>query len=249
MKFNPIYYHLQHREMTEDLPFWKRMAKEMGNPILELGCGTGRVLHPLIEAGYDVSGIDISYQALHFLRKQSSEQQATELKLFQADFERYHLAKKFSLVIMACNTLSTFPRINLIKVFTGVNRHLLENGVFAASMPNPSYLASLPEEGDSEVEGSFLHPESANPIQVSSGWQRVDQSIAITWHYDHLLPDGQVARETVEIMHYLTQKDEYLAELQAADLIPVEILGDFDRSEYHGDSPYLILVAGKRTRF
>ena len=64
MKFNPIYYHLQHREMTEDLPFWKRMAKEMGNPILELGCGTGRVLHPLMEAAYDVSGIDISYQAL-----------------------------------------------------------------------------------------------------------------------------------------------------------------------------------------
>lgn len=246
---NPVYYHLHHQNEMGDLPFWNKLANEMGDPILELGCGTGRLLLPLIQAGHEVVGIDKSYPALDYLINQVTDPLENEPMIFQADIERFRLDRKFGLVFMACNTLSTFKRAKRRSVFEQVNDHLLDNGVFAASIPNPKCLASLPEEGESEVEDSFPHPLTANPVQVSSEWVQVDQSVIFQWHYDHLLPDGQVERETAEIRHYLTSIEEYQGELYAAGMHPLEVFGDFDRSEYRDDSPYLIVIAGMGSGF
>jgi ubiquinone/menaquinone biosynthesis C-methylase UbiE len=46
----PQLYHIHHNAHTEDLPFWLKLAQQQGGPVLELGCGTGRVLIPLIQA-------------------------------------------------------------------------------------------------------------------------------------------------------------------------------------------------------
>jgi hypothetical protein len=89
----------------------------------------------------------------------------------------------------------------------------------------------------------FDHPITGNPVQVSSGWQRVDQTVIVQWFYDHLQPDGRVERETVEITHYLTTLVEYQSELRTADLQLKMVYGDFNRTEYLVDSPYLIMVA------
>ena len=242
---NPVYFHLHHQGADEDLKKKKKLAEENGSPILELGCGTGRVLLPLLAEGHEVFGLDISFQALDYLINNVSEQENI-LRVFQADIGQFRIARKFSFVILACNTLSTLQQSMCRKVYSTVRAHLGNGGVFAASVPNPRYLAGLSEVGEPEVEGSFLHPITNNPVQVSSGWRRCDSSIVIEWHYDHLLPDGQVERETVEITHFLTQLEEYLTELRAANLVPIEVLGDFDGSTYQKDSPYLILVAGKR---
>src|SRR5437763_824415 len=43
-----------------DVPFWRRLAKRASGPVLELGCGTGRVSKPLARAGIDLVGIDRS---------------------------------------------------------------------------------------------------------------------------------------------------------------------------------------------
>jgi len=41
----PALYHCHHKNVTEDLPFWQTLARWQGDPVLELGCGTGRVLN------------------------------------------------------------------------------------------------------------------------------------------------------------------------------------------------------------
>jgi SAM-dependent methyltransferase len=43
-----------------DVPFWRRVAADVEGPVLELGCGTGRVSIPLARAGVDLTGIDLS---------------------------------------------------------------------------------------------------------------------------------------------------------------------------------------------
>src|SRR5258708_7524005 len=47
-----------------DLPFWRRIVSEEAPPVLELGCGTGRLLVPLSRAGGPASGIDRSAEML-----------------------------------------------------------------------------------------------------------------------------------------------------------------------------------------
>ena len=43
-----------------DVPFWRRVASAARGPVLELGCGTGRVSLPIARAGVDLVGIDRS---------------------------------------------------------------------------------------------------------------------------------------------------------------------------------------------
>lgn len=249
MMSNPTYYHLHHKDELDDLPFWLALAEGLGDPILELGCGTGRLLIPFIQAGYDVIGLDNDYKALTYLRCQLPKKSLVKVKIFHAEMGNYHIAQKFSLIFLACNTLSTLKKSRRQKVYSQIHAHLLENGVFAATFPNPAYLVSLPSVGESEIETSFAHPQSGNPVQVSSGWERSERYITFYWHYDHLLDDGQVDRETVDINHRLISLEDYQEELLAADLPPIKIYGDFEKSEYRTDSPYLIMIAKKGGRF
>ncbi|MCJ7534145.1 MAG: class I SAM-dependent methyltransferase [Anaerolineales bacterium] len=245
MIIDPVLFHLHHLNETEDIPFWSRLAKELGGPNLELGCGTGRLIMPLTKAGHLVVGLDINFQALTFLKNTMNSSILNRILVFQSDLEEFHLGIKFSLIFLACNTLSTLPKNTRRKAYQRIFEHLRYGGIFAASFPNPAYLESLPVEGEIEIEDTLIHPSSGNPIQISSGWERLISSVVFRWHYDQLHPDGQVMRETVETEHSLNSVDEYLAELTAEKLIPIQMFGDYRRSEFQQDSPYAIILARK----
>ena len=53
-----------------DVPFWRAVAATAGGPVLELGCGTGRVSLPLARAGVQLVGIDRSAPMLDRARRQ-----------------------------------------------------------------------------------------------------------------------------------------------------------------------------------
>ena len=52
-----------------DIAFWQRMASAVKGPVLELGCGTGRVALPVAREGATVVGIDRSQPMLDRARK------------------------------------------------------------------------------------------------------------------------------------------------------------------------------------
>ncbi len=53
-------YDLEHADYDEDIGLYLNFASVVGDPILELGCGTGRILAPLAEAGHRLIGLDVS---------------------------------------------------------------------------------------------------------------------------------------------------------------------------------------------
>jgi len=236
----PLYYHTHHARHTEDLLFWEALAQKQGGPILELGCGTGRVLIPLRQKGYRVMGLDSDFTMLSFLCTTLGEVAAP---VFQADMAAFRLAELFSLILMPCNTLSTLSVNDRRETFARVREHLLPGGIFAASLPNPVTLASLPRRGEPETEENFLHPTDGEPVVVSSAWKRTAHHVTFTWHYDHLLPDGLVERIRAEARHELVPLEEYKVEMQTAGLKVTAIIGDFDYSPFTDDSPELIVLA------
>lgn len=243
----PLLYHTHHNAYPEDLPFWLDLAQQYGGPVLELGCGTGRVTLPLAQAGLDVIGIDYDREMLAFLQR-SIGSAASRITIFQANMASFHLARKFPLILLPCNTLSSLDELDRKGVFERVAAHLSPEGVFAASLPNPVLLADMPATGPEEVEDEFLHPLTGNPIQVSSTWQRTKKYFKLTWHYDLLLPDGSVERNSIQTRHTLHSLDAYTTELEQAGLSLLASWGDFDRSVYNDDAPSLILMAGMKTR-
>lgn len=54
----PELYDLIFDPLDFDVPFWVEVAKRAGGPVLEAGCGTGRILLRLIEAGADADGFE-----------------------------------------------------------------------------------------------------------------------------------------------------------------------------------------------
>jgi len=63
-----------------DVPFWRRVAMQADGPVLELGCGTGRISRPLAEAGVDLVGIDRSAPMLARALARRSTAGATRLR-------------------------------------------------------------------------------------------------------------------------------------------------------------------------
>lgn len=239
----PVLYHAHHSRHMEDLPFWLSLAARQGGPILELGCGTGRVLVALAQAGYPVFGLDRHAGMLAVLREQLPV--GTKAHVFQADLARFCLGLQFPLILVPCNTWSTLSGDQRQAALSSVSRHLLPGGLFSASIPNPALLRRQPRHVEAEVEDEFHHPVSGNPVQVSTGWVRDGRSFHLEWYYDHLLPDGRVERLSVKVDHDLAPLEVHRAEFVAAGLDPGEEYGDYDRSPYRPDSPSLILFARK----
>jgi SAM-dependent methyltransferase len=239
----PRLYHAHHCLHMEDLPFWLDIAAQRQDPILELGCGTGRVLARLAQAGRQIYGLDYDFGMLAVLRENLHPDLQNKGTVFQADFTRFRLAMLFDLILLPCNTFSTLDAAGRPALLSQVIAHLKPGGLFALSLPNPSMLRRLRPRSDPEVEEVLVHPLDGEPLQVSSAWQRTRQYFTLYWHYDHLLSDGRVERLSVETRHYLTSAETYLAEMRQAGFSSFNLYGDFDRSVLTPTSPNLIILA------
>ena len=241
----PLLYHLHHQQYAEDLPFWLKLAKQQGSPVLELGCGTRRVLQPLAEAGYKCFGIDNDLKMLDFFQNQMSDIDAGGIHLINADFLSFSFCIKYPLIIMPCNTFSTL-QTGLRKTLLGhVYRHLADDGIFSISMPNPEILSSQTSEPHAEIETTFQNPGTGHPVQVSYRILRTGSQIAFNWYYDHLLPNGKIHRSEVSTTHFLASAEEYRNQIKSSGLEIEKMYGDFSGTPYSQTSPNLIIAARK----
>ena len=238
----PILYHAHHKRYQEDLPFWLELAARQGDPVLEMGCGSGRVLGPMAEAGYDMYGLDNDPGMLAVLKENLSPGLVGQTHIFAGDFTSFCLSLRFPLIILPCNTYSTLSTRGRQATLERAHQHLRPGGIFAASLPNPALLRILPGRSDPEIEDTFPHPLDGEPVQVSSTWERTSQRFTVHWYYDHLLPDGNVERFTTQVQHNLVPLQTHIDEISQADLHVVNIFGDFEENPYSDDTPFLILV-------
>ena len=239
----PALYHAHHSMNNEDIPFWLNLARESQGAILELGVGTGRIYDPLLITGKMVIGLDNDIQMLKYLLNNLPTELKRKRMVFQGDLTAFHLASRFGLILLACNTYSTLTPNQRKTTLRCVVDHLQPGGVFAVSLPNGEFLKSLPRYGEAEIEEIFPHPLDHEPVQVSSGWILTEEQFTLFWHYDHLLPDGGVDRKSVKVVHQLTETKEFYAEFRAAGFKDVLTFGDFDRSELISSSPMVIFLA------
>jgi SAM-dependent methyltransferase len=239
---------IHHAFYQDDLDFWISRL-EGRNPVLELGCGHGRVTIPLLIAGCDVIGLDLDQESLLYARKASRHKQLSDNNFIQADMLRLPLKGKFGAVIIPCNTYSLFKEAERTRLLGDIHRLLVPEGIFLASVPNPRLISKLhqelspPESPISEdLETDFLHPQTGNPVQVSSLLSPGPGYLSWEWIYDHLLPDGITERFKQSARHQLSSPDQYREELLEAGFRHNTFLGDFDGTSFQPNSPYLIMI-------
>jgi SAM-dependent methyltransferase len=88
---------------TQDVAFYANAARKYGDPVLELGCGTGRITMAIAEAGYRVVGLDISEKMLErAVAKQTALRREVRerVHLVQGDMTQFELKEKFRTIII-----------------------------------------------------------------------------------------------------------------------------------------------------
>lgn len=240
-----LLYDAHHAKFRQDLRYWKTLAHQSIAPVLELGCGTGRVLISLLRSGVNITGLDNNAAMLAVLRNHLSPDELGHVQLLNSDMTGFEIPDRFGLIFCACNTFSTLNSFQRTQALNRVVSHLKPTGCFAASLPNPSLLTDIEEQDYPELEDDFYHPQTGNPVQVYSLMKIVDDQFILQWSYDHLLPDGKVERTILETKQQILSVETYLSELEAAGLMIQNIWGDFRRSTYTPDSPSLIWEAIK----
>ncbi len=85
-----------------DVPFWRNLALTAGGPVIELGCGTGRIALPLGRAGVPLVGIDRSAAMLHLARKRVRRGRLTErIRLIRGDIRFLPFPDASTAMVMA----------------------------------------------------------------------------------------------------------------------------------------------------
>ena len=89
----------------DDIAWYVERARQAGGPVLELGCGTGRVLLPMARAGLPVTGVDRSLPMLAQLRNEARAQGTAPL-VAQMDMRELGLAGHFHCIVLAYSLIT-----------------------------------------------------------------------------------------------------------------------------------------------
>lgn len=147
---NPAYYTKTYKTRLEDVRYYVDLARASKGPVLEYGCGNGRITIPLARTGTDVVGLDLSAEMLADLRTRlalEDDRVSNRVTLKRGDMRRAKLRQRFPLVFCPFNAfLHLYTREDVEQFLARVLEHLTPRGqfIFDVSMPEPEELARDP---------------------------------------------------------------------------------------------------------
>jgi ubiquinone/menaquinone biosynthesis C-methylase UbiE len=120
-----------------DVKFWQAMAERANGPVLELGCGTGRVTIPVARTGARIVGIDRSSEMLAHAVKRSKRTRSRRPSWLRGDirFLPFRTAARFDLVMAPYGILQSLVRESDLKAtLSSVARVLEQGGIFGVDL-------------------------------------------------------------------------------------------------------------------
>jgi SAM-dependent methyltransferase len=148
---DPAYYRKTYESRREDVRFYLGRALASGGPVLEHGCGNGRIALAIARAGVDVVGVDLSKPMLDDFRARLATEPREVVRhvtLRRGDMRKVRFDKRFPLVICPFNAfLHLYDRPSVEAFLARTREHLSPGGelVFDVSIPEPEELARKPE--------------------------------------------------------------------------------------------------------
>jgi SAM-dependent methyltransferase len=147
------------------LDFYLKLAKESNGPVLDIACGTGRILLPCMEAGVDIEGLDL-YDGMLERLGMKAHAQRLEPRLHRADMCDFKLSRQFALVMIPFNAFSHNMTADAqIQCLTCCREHLTPGGllVFDTFFPGKEFVTT--PSGTRVLELESKHPETGLPMR------------------------------------------------------------------------------------
>ncbi len=225
-----------------DADFYLHLAQETGGPVLELGCGTGRVLLPIARAGLECVGLDCSPAMLDVLRAKNPP---PSLRLVTATMQNFDLQpQRFALVFSAFRPLQHLYSVDdQLACLACVRRVLAAKGRFAFDVFVPDLARIAVEEEPEYEENRFREGDDEIVRFASIRRDHANQMMDVTMRLERRR-DGAVVGEEVErfrMRWYHRFELEHL--LARAGFEIAALYGGFDRRPYDHTSGEAVIVA------
>ncbi len=210
-----IWHDVECGAYSADLVLWEDLANAAGGPVLELGCGTGRVALHLARRGHQVLGLDRDAELLAALRRRGAE---LSIEAVHADAREFELERPVALVLAPTQMLQLLEgEEERLACLGAVAAALRPGGRFAASI-----LEAMPEPDDS--------PPPLPDVREVDGWVysslAVEAAVAADSIVIHRLrqtvsPAGELAEEPNEVRIATFPAEQLEAEALSTGLRPV----------------------------
>jgi SAM-dependent methyltransferase len=236
----------------KDVDFFVEMAQESGGSVLEVGCGTGRVLIPTARVGVDIVGFDLSPSMLDLCRQKLSLEPTevrARVQLVEGDMRDFDLGRKFTLITTPFRPFQHLIGVpDQIACLRSLHRHLLPGGKLVLDLFNPD-LRRLTDKkyiNQTEDEPEFMMPDGRRVVRrgrvltrdISNQRQEVELSHCVAY------PDGheEVLTQRFWLRYFFRFEVEHL--LARSGFEVEKIYADYDKSPLGSKDPgELIFVA------
>lgn len=226
----PELYDLLFDGLDFDLAYWLAVGRDAGGPVLEIACGTGRLLLPLRKSGIDADGFDASPAMIARL-KDRARAAGLEVRAEVADMRAFEMGRLYRRIFCGFNGFAHCETVDdQIAALRAAHRHLLPGGalVIHMSYPGPGYWSE--QEGKPVLEQEASRP-GGGKLQLWDNRtkdvvaQRQDSEVEI-WELD--AADRPVAVHAFSTRQRWVYRYELELLFRAAGFARVEFLGGFD---------------------
>lgn len=230
-----------------DEAFYVEEAARADGPVLEIACGTGRIMIPIAESGVSVVGLDRAPAMLEEARRKTAalpDDTQRRIEIVEGDMRTFSLERRFPLAIIPYRAfLHLMNADDQRRALTRIREHLTDRGrlVFNVFDPSIELIAAYmsPLGGSLKHSGSFTHPETGRRVLVSETrrYDPSEQTLEEHRFFEEVDDEGRVLSKTTTPLYlrYVHRFEmHHLLELCGFE---VEALyGDFRRGPFrHGN--------------
>ncbi|MCI0685530.1 MAG: class I SAM-dependent methyltransferase [Gemmataceae bacterium] len=229
-----------------DVEFYLGLARAANGPILDLACGTGRMMLRCLEAGLDVEGVDLSPALLARLQQKAATR-GLKARVAVANMTAFALPRRFALIMICCNTfVHNLTTEDQLATLRRCRAHLAPGGVLAFDTFFPDPKLIMTPDNTRVLEGEVKHPDTGLPVRCydTRSFDRVRQWFHSKNEIEFLDAAGNIAvthrSETTARWIY---KGEMELLLRLAGFERHQIFGAFDRRPLERETDALIVLA------
>ena len=236
-----------------DVPFYVDLAKRVGGPVLEIACGTGRVLLPIARAGVPIMGLDNSLPMAQVL-KQNIEREPDEVRqriqFSQGDMRDFRLEKKYPLVIIPFRPMQHMQTVeDQLRALTTAASHLRPDGLLTFDVFYPKFEVLLAKIGEEILEIEWTDPTAPNRVvrryYRKDAVDKIRQVFSLTFLLKTYEQDRLILAESESLtMSYYTYP-HLRALFLLAGLETVEEYGSFAKAPLDNSSAEMIFLLKK----
>ncbi len=228
---------------THDIAFYQRQARAAEGPVLELGCGSGRLTIPMGEAGAEVVGLDPEQAMLDAARAKAAAA-GVAIELVQGDAREFDLGRKFGLVIFPNNSMShLLERKDVESCFRCVREHLKPGGRFVLDLFTPMGKFLFRDPNQRYQIGEWEDPDGSGRIVMEeAGWYDPAAQVKHSVCYYRRQETGEEWQVTLDLRMFYPQEIDALVEYNGFRI--EHKYGDFEEAEFGLGSGKQVIVCG-----